>query len=80
VGFVVDKVALGHVYPPEYFGFSQSISFYRCSITWKNEKKKKLIIFITGLHNKTQGCGASVASAVGPFTTHKTSLIVYNIL
>jgi hypothetical protein len=31
------------------------------------EKRKKLIIFITGLHNKPQGCGASVASAAGPF-------------
>jgi hypothetical protein len=26
---------------------------------------------ITGLHNKPQGCGASVASAAGPFTTKK---------
>jgi hypothetical protein len=50
---------------PEYFGFSLSILFRRCSITCKNEKK--LIIFITGLHNKPQGCGASVASAAGPF-------------
>jgi hypothetical protein len=32
-------------------------------------KLKKLIIFITGLHNKPQGCDASVASAAGPFTT-----------
>jgi hypothetical protein len=48
---------------PEYFGFPLSISFHRYSITWKNEKK---IIFITGLHNKPQGCGASVASAAGP--------------
>jgi hypothetical protein len=32
-------------------------------------KTKKLIIFITGLHNKPEGCGASVASAAGPFTT-----------
>jgi hypothetical protein len=31
-------------------------------------KTKKLIIFITGLHNKPQGCVASVASAAGPFT------------
>jgi hypothetical protein len=31
-----------------------------------------LFIFIIGLHNKTQGCGASVASAAGPFTTKKT--------
>jgi hypothetical protein len=73
VGFVVDKVALGQVFPPEYFRFPLPISFHRCSITSKKEKrkKKKLIIFITGLHNKPQGCGASVASAVGPFTTKK---------
>jgi hypothetical protein len=38
VGFVVDKVALGQVFPPEYFGFSLSISLYRCSMTGKNEK------------------------------------------
>ena len=35
------------------------------------EKWKKLIIFlfifITGLHNKPQGCGGSVVSAAGPF-------------
>jgi hypothetical protein len=55
---------------PEYFGFTQSISFHRCSITRKNEKKA--IIFITGLHNKPQGCGASVASAAGPFTKTKS--------
>jgi hypothetical protein len=35
------------------------------------KSKKKSIIFITGLHNKPQGCGASVASAVGPFTKRK---------
>jgi hypothetical protein len=35
------------------------------SITWKNGKK--IIVFITGLHNKPQGCGASLASAAGPF-------------
>jgi hypothetical protein len=45
VGFVVEKVALGQVFPPEYFGFPLSISFHRCSITWKSEKKK-LIIFL----------------------------------
>jgi hypothetical protein len=32
-------------------------------------KTKLIFIFITGLHNKPQGCGASVASAAGPFTT-----------
>jgi hypothetical protein len=51
---------------PEYFGFHLSISFHRSFITRKNEKN--LIIFITGLHNKYQGCGASVASATGHFT------------
>jgi hypothetical protein len=50
---------------PEYVCFPLSMSFHRCSITRKNEKT--LIIFITGLHNKPQGCGASVASAAGPF-------------
>jgi hypothetical protein len=29
------------------------------------------VIFITGLHKKPQGCGASVASAAGPFATKK---------
>jgi hypothetical protein len=58
---------------PEYFGFPLSISFHRCSITRK--KRKKLIIFITGLHNKPQGCGASVASAAGPFTTEQKCII-----
>jgi hypothetical protein len=53
---------------PEYFGFPLSISFHRCSITRKIKKK----VIITGLHKKSQGCGASVASAAGPFTTKKT--------
>jgi hypothetical protein len=35
------------------------------------EKQKQTIIFITGLHNKPQGWGASVASAAGPFTKKK---------
>jgi hypothetical protein len=30
-----------------------------------------IVIFITGLHKKPQGCGKSVASAAGPFTTKK---------
>jgi hypothetical protein len=45
------------------------ILLHQCSITRKNEKK--LIIFITGLHNKPEGCGASVASAAGPFNQKK---------
>jgi hypothetical protein len=43
----------------EYFGFPLSISFHLYSIIRK--KEKKTIIFITGLHNKPSGCGASVA-------------------
>jgi hypothetical protein len=54
---------------PEYFGFPLPISFHRCSIRQKNGKK--LISFITGLHNKPEGCDASVASAAGTFTTKK---------
>jgi hypothetical protein len=65
VGFVVEKVTLGQVFP-------RSISLHRCSIT--REKTKKLIVFITGLHNKPQGCGASVASAAGLFTTKRKVL------
>jgi hypothetical protein len=68
VGFMVDKVALGQVFPPQYFGFPLSILFHRCSITWKNKKKLIIFLFITGLNNKPQGCGASVASAAGPFS------------
>jgi hypothetical protein len=51
-----------------------SISFHRCSIAWKNKKKLIifLFIFITGLHNKPSGCGASVVSAAGPFNKKKT--------
>jgi hypothetical protein len=34
-------------------------------------KTKKLIIFITGVHNKPQGCGASLAPAAAPFSTKR---------
>jgi hypothetical protein len=69
MGFVVDKVALEQVFS-EYFRFTLSISFHRCS-TALHGKTKKRIIISTGLHNKPQGCGASAASAAGPFTTKK---------
>jgi hypothetical protein len=35
VGFVVDKVALGQVFPPEYFGSPLSISFHRAPLQVK---------------------------------------------
>jgi hypothetical protein len=59
VGFVLDKVALGQVFP-RVLRFS-SISFIPPVLHYS----ETLIIFITGLHNKPQGCGASVASAAG---------------
>jgi hypothetical protein len=68
VGFVVNKEALGQVVP-DYFGFPLSISFQ--PVLHCKEVRNKLLIFITGLHNKPQGCGASVASAAGPFSKKK---------
>jgi hypothetical protein len=55
----------------EYFAFLLSISLHRCSIARKRTKITIIIIVITGLHKKPQGCGASVTSAAGPFTTKK---------
>jgi hypothetical protein len=57
------------LYSPEYFGFSPC-QFQSTGAPSQGKTKKKTI-FITGLHNKPQGCGASVASAAGPFTTQK---------
>jgi hypothetical protein len=73
VGFVVDKVALGQVFP-EYFGTPPPHQFHSTG-TPLNRETKKLIIFITGLHNKPQGCSASVASAAGSFTTKKKDML-----
>jgi hypothetical protein len=56
-------------YFPEYFGFPLSLSFHLCSITRKRIKIIIIVIFITGLHKEPHGCGASVASAAGPFNT-----------
>jgi hypothetical protein len=60
----------------EYFGFPLSISFLG--------KGQKIIIiiviFIIGLHRKPQGCGASVASAAGPFTAKIPYHIVQKFL
>jgi hypothetical protein len=64
-GFVVDKVALGQLFP-RVLRFSP-VSFIPPVLHYT----EKLIIFITALHNKPRGCGASVASAAGPFTTKK---------
>jgi hypothetical protein len=70
VGFVVDKVALGQ----------DSTSVFPCQFHSTGAplqgKTKKLNIFITGLHNKHQGCGESVASAAGPFTAEPSLAII----
>jgi hypothetical protein len=64
VGFLVYKVALGQFSPP-------STSVFPCQFHSTGApllgKIKKVIIFIVGLHSMPQGCGASVASAAGPF-------------
>jgi hypothetical protein len=69
VRFVVDKVALGQVFSPV-LPFSP-VSFIPPVPLHGKTKKKTVIIFIIGLHKKPQGCGASVASVAGPFTTRK---------
>jgi hypothetical protein len=69
VGFVVKKVAVGQ-------DFSRALRFYPVNfiplVLHYTENGKKLIVFITGLHNKLQGCGAFVASAAGPFSTKQS--------
>jgi hypothetical protein len=62
VRFMVNKVALGQVFPCKFHSPGDPL-----------QGKRKTIIFITGVHNWPQDCGASVESAVGPFTTTKTS-------
>jgi hypothetical protein len=77
VGFVVDKVALGQVFPrvPRF----SPVNFIPPLFHYK-EKRKKLIIFITGLYNKPQGCGTSVASAAGPFTKKKNRILALSVI
>ena len=78
VGFVVDKVALGQVLPLVLRFFP--VSFIPPVLHYLEKRKKKLIVFVTGLHNKPLGCGASVESAAGPFTTKKVRLTQCAIL
>jgi hypothetical protein len=63
-------------------GFSASSSAFPCQfhstgapLLVKGQKIIIIVIFITGSHKKPQGCGASVASAAGPFTTKKELLL-----
>ena len=59
VGFVVDNVALGQVFLPQYFGLPLSISFHRCPITWKMKKTDHL-------SSSSQSYKISLKSAVHP--------------
>ena len=59
----------GTGFSPEYFGFP--VNSIPPVLHQTEKRKKKLIIFIPGLYNKPQGCGASVACAAGPFSTKK---------
>jgi hypothetical protein len=63
-------------------GFSPSTSVFPCQfhsngapLLGKRQKIIIIAIYITGLHKKRQGCGASVASAAGPFTTKKNAIL-----
>jgi hypothetical protein len=72
MGFVVDKVALGQVFPPSTSVFPCQFHSTGATLLGKGQKIIIIIVvFITGLHNKPHGCGASVASAAGPFTAKK---------
>jgi hypothetical protein len=61
-------------------GLSPSTSVFSCQFYSTGApllgKMKKLIIFITGLHNKPLGCGASVASAAWPFITQRNAQFI----
>jgi hypothetical protein len=54
------------------------VNFIPPVLHYTEKCKEKLIIvfiFITGLHNKSQGCGASIASAAGPPKNEKLIII-----
>jgi hypothetical protein len=65
---MVDEVTMGQVFFP-------STSVFPCQFHSTGAplqgKANKINHFITGLQNKPQRCGASVASAAGTFTTKK---------
>jgi hypothetical protein len=67
MGFVVDKVALGQVFPLSTSVFPCQFHSTGAPLLGKGQKITIIVIFITGLHNKPQDCGGSVASAAGPF-------------
>jgi hypothetical protein len=67
-GIYSGQSGMGQVFPPSTSVFP--CKFHSTGAPLHGKAKKKLVI-ITGLHNRPQGCGASVASAAGPFITKK---------
>jgi hypothetical protein len=61
-------------FSPSTSGFPCQLHYTDAPLLGKTEKKRT--IFITGLHNKPQGCGASVASAAGTFITKKEHRLI----
>jgi hypothetical protein len=76
VGFVVDKVALKHVFP-RVLWFSP-VNFIPPVLHYK-EKRKQFIIFITRLHNKPQGCVRPLLLLRDPSAKKKKSIPSDNI-
>jgi hypothetical protein len=68
ISLLVDKVALGQVFPPSSSVFPCQFHSTGAPLLGQGQKIIIIVIFIVGLHNKPHGCGASVAFAAGPFT------------
>jgi hypothetical protein len=71
-------MALGQVFPPSTLVLP--CQFNSTSAPLKGKTKKKLIIFITGLHKKPQGCRAPAASAAGPFTKENYAVFCVSVV
>jgi hypothetical protein len=70
----VDKVALGEVFSPSTSVFPCKFHSTGAPLLGKGQKITIIVTFIVGLHNKPHGCGASVASAAGPFINKKKKI------
>jgi hypothetical protein len=75
VGFVVDKVALGQVFPPQVLQFSHQFHCTGAPLLGKGQQIIIIFIFIIALHKKPYGCGAPIVSVAGPFSIKKTHLL-----
>jgi hypothetical protein len=64
-------LALGEVFPSSTSVFPCQSHSTGTPLPRKGQKVIIIVIVITGLHKGPSGCGASVMSAAGPFTTQK---------